>query len=154
PIRNFFKGFKPTWKDIIDKVPAELENTRIIYEEIYSLLKNQEYSNINLYCIFGSAGSGKTTLAKQIALKISEHNTPVYYVENINANLKDLINELEKKSPQKYLVFIERIADSAQIIGEILSEQKLMKGIFVGTESKQIWSYRAKEYFESTRYKT
>ncbi|WP_180813793.1 ATP-binding protein, partial [Klebsiella pneumoniae] len=78
PIRNFFKGFKPTWKDIIDKVPAELENTRIIYEEIYSLLKNQEYSNINLYCIFGSAGSGKTTLAKQIALKISEHNTPVY----------------------------------------------------------------------------
>ncbi|HBY1067241.1 TPA: cold-shock protein, partial [Klebsiella pneumoniae] len=91
PIRNFFKGFKPTWKDIIDKVPAELENTRIIYEEIYSLLKNQEYSNINLYCIFGSAGSGKTTLAKQIALKISEHNTPVYYVENINANLKDLI---------------------------------------------------------------
>ncbi len=42
----------------------------------------------------------KTTLAKQIALKISEHNTPVYYVENINANLKDLINELEKKSPK------------------------------------------------------
>lgn len=154
PIRNFFKGFKPTWKDIIDKVPAELENTRIIYEEIYSLLKDQECSNINLYCIFGSAGSGKTTIAKQIALKISEHNTPVYYVENINANLKDLIKELEKKSPQKYLVFVERIADSAQIIGEILSEQKLMKGIFVGTESKQIWSYRAKEYFESTRYKT
>ncbi|ELY2667868.1 hypothetical protein SMC08_003586 [Cronobacter sakazakii] len=29
-----------------------------------------------------------------------------------------------------------------------------MKGIFIGTESKHIWSYRAKEYFESTRYKT
>ncbi|WP_407249715.1 hypothetical protein [Klebsiella pneumoniae] len=35
-----------------------------------------------------------------MALKISEHNTPVYYVENINANLKDLIKELEKKSHQ------------------------------------------------------
>lgn len=58
-------------------------------------------------------------------------------MENINANLKDLINELEKKSPQKYLVFIERIADSAQIIGEILSEQKLMKGILLAQRASK-----------------
>ena len=154
PIRNFYKGFKPTWKDILDHVPAELENTLFIYDEIRSLLNSNDHSPINLYCIFGSAGSGKTTIAKQIALKLSEQNTPVYYIDNINANLKDLVTELEKKSPRSYLMFIERIADSAQIIGEILSERKLMKGIFIGTESKHIWSFRAKEYFESTRYKT
>ncbi|MBO1997651.1 hypothetical protein J4730_20335 [Klebsiella pneumoniae] len=86
----------------------------------YSKIKSIQTS---IFTVFLVPPAQETTLAKQIALKISEHNTPVYYVENINANLKDLINELEKKSPQKYLVFIERIADSAQIIGEILSEQ-------------------------------
>ncbi|ELY3422532.1 SIR2 family protein, partial [Cronobacter sakazakii] len=68
PIRNFYKGFKPTWKDILDQVPAELENTLFIYDEIRSLLNSNDHSPINLYCIFGSAGSGKTTIAKQIAL--------------------------------------------------------------------------------------
>ena len=154
PIRNFYKGFKPTWKDILDQVPAELDNMVTISDEIRSLINENETSNINLYCIFGSAGSGKTTIAKQIALKLSEQNIPVYYIDNINANLKELVAELEKKSSRSYLIFIERIADSAQVIGEILNERKVMKGLFIGTESKHIWSYRAKEYFELTRYKT
>ncbi|EMW2840924.1 SIR2 family protein [Yersinia enterocolitica] len=152
PIRNFYKGFKPTWKDIIDHVPAELENTELIFKDLLELIKST--SSINLYCIFGSAGSGKTTISKQIALKLSEQNIPVYYIDSINANLKELITELEKKNTNKYFVFIERIADSAQIIGGIFNEIKKMKGIFIGTESKNIWSYRAKEYFESARYLT
>ncbi|MEI7217697.1 SIR2 family protein [Pectobacterium carotovorum] len=154
PIRNFYKGFKPTWKDILDQVPAELDNTKSVYDDISNILCNINDTNINLYCIFGSAGSGKSTIAKQTALKLSEKNIPVYYVDSINANLKELVAELEKKSDKNYLIFIERVADSAQIIGEILNERKVMKGVFVGTESKNIWSYRAKEYFESARYLT
>lgn len=152
PIRNFYKGFKPTWKDILDQVPAELDNTTNIYNEITSLIDSDK--NINLYCIFGSAGSGKSTISKQVALKISDHNIPVYYIDNINANLADIIGELEKKSPGVYFVFIENIADSSQKIGSILNTRKIMKGVFIGTESKSIWSFRAKEYFEESRYLT
>ncbi len=91
PIRNFFKGFKPTWKDIIDKVPAELENTRIIYEEIYSLLKIKSIQT-SIFTVFLVPPAQENHFSKTNCLKISEHNTPVYYVENINANLKDLMN--------------------------------------------------------------
>ncbi|MCU6376820.1 SIR2 family protein [Morganella morganii] len=147
PIRNFYKGFKPTWRDILDNVPAELNNLWVILNEIIDIIRNNKC--INLYCIFGSAGSGKTTLLKQLALKISDKNIPTYFIDNINANIKDLIIELENKNNSRYIIFVERIADSAQILGEIFNENRISKGLIVGSESKNIWTYRGKEYFST-----
>ncbi|MCK7109885.1 SIR2 family protein [Enterobacter kobei] len=152
PIRTFYKGFKPTWKDILDGVPAFLDNAKNILKDI-ELQINGDNSK-NLYCIFGSAGSGKSTLLKQIALKLSEKNYPVYFVDNINANLKELVSVMETKASGRYYICLERVADSAQILGEIFNQRKSMKCVFVGFESKHIWSYRGKEYFEPTRYVT
>ncbi|HCR3777868.1 TPA: ATP-binding protein, partial [Morganella morganii] len=152
PIRTFYKGFKPTWKDILDDVPAVLDNTRSIIKDIETQINGDNTKN--LYCIFGSAGSGKSTLLKQVALKLSEKNHPVYFIDNINANLKELVSVMEKKAIGRYYICLERVADSAQVLGEIFNQNKSMKCIFIGFESKHIWSYRGKEYFEPTRYIT
>ena len=150
PIRHFYRGFKPTWKDILDRVPAELKNTKKIYAELLELSKKKD--GVNLYCIFGSAGSGKTTLLKQLALKFSEINIPCYFIESINANISSLIVELEKKNKGRYFIFLDRIADSAQIIGEVIYENRINKGVIIGAESKSIWKHRGQEYFSQESY--
>ena len=63
----------------------------------YSKIKSIQTS---IFTVFLVPPAQENHFSKTNCPKISEHNTPVYYVENINANLKDLINELEKKSPK------------------------------------------------------
>lgn len=147
PLRNFYKGYKPTWKDILDDVPALLNHTTKALEVIQRTIIEQR--KVFLFCIFGSAGSGKTTMMKQLALKLSEINHPVYYLDNINADISSLIYELDKKTKGKYFVFIEKIADVAQKIGEVIKENKNNKCVFIGSESLNIWNFRGSEYFDN-----
>ncbi len=146
PLRNFYKGYKPTWKDILDNVPAMLAHTTKAFHLIKKTIKEKDKTS--LFCIFGPAGSGKTTMMKQLALKLSEINFPVYYLDNINADISSLVHELDKKTSSKYFIFIEKIADIAQQIGEIIKENKKNKCVFIGSESLNIWTYRGAEYFD------
>ncbi|MFP1981558.1 P-loop NTPase [Lonsdalea quercina] len=151
PLRNFYRGYKPTWKDILDNVPAFLSHTNKAFQMIRDTLSNSDETN--MFCIFGSAGSGKSTMMKQIALKLSEINFPVYYLDNINADVSSLVKELNKKTSGNYFIFIEKIADIAPSIGEIIKENKSSKCKFVVSESLNIWSYRAKEHFDEIKTK-
>lgn len=86
-VREFYKGYKPTWRDILDYVPAELKTTTLVFEQIKGKINDSDF---RIYCVFGSAGSGKTTLLKQTALSLSDEGFPVYYVNSLNIDLKNL----------------------------------------------------------------
>ena len=145
-IKNFYKGFKPTWFDILKEIPAILEKTAIFFNK--NFIENTPRSG-SLFMLFGIAGSGKTTSLKQIALNLSRqnHNT-VYYIEEYKNSLKDLIEELDNRNDSEYFIFIERPKIFTKDLEKILKEQKT-KAIFISTENISIWNNKIAPYLET-----
>ena len=96
-IREFYKGFKPTWADIVLNIPADLIRTNKFKEII---INDYKYNDLgSLYLIKGSAGSGKSTALKQIALSLSkETDYPVYYLDENKHDFLELIKLLDEKN--------------------------------------------------------
>lgn len=138
-IRDFYRGFKPTWRDILDGVPAEIAATH----ECLNAVDNDLKLRRNLLVITGPAGSGKSTLIKQVALRISEKKqTPVYYIEEPVDNLDEILFALEKANRDRYCVFIERLDPIADDLQKTLKTGSIQKGLVVGAESLNIWGNR------------
>ena len=145
-IRNFYKGFKPDWFDIIDEVPALLDNTNKFFD---MSLANEKAQPLDLHLLFGGAGCGKTTSLKQLALKVSdEGGRNVYFVEEYKDRLVDLIHELDIRNDKPYYVFIERVGGVTFELSELLKSSKSSKAIFISSENLKIWNTRGKFHLE------
>ncbi|KUJ72839.1 SIR2 family protein [Thiomicrospira sp. WB1] len=143
-IKNFYKGFKPTWFDLLEGVPAKLEKPDQFYNRV---LKDDNAKPLELHLIFGSAGSGKSTALKQMALNISDESIrSVYFIEEYKNNFQELIFELDRRHKKPYYIFIERIGDTAQQVLEIIKSSKSTKAIFISSENPKIWRTRVEEY--------
>ncbi|WP_273837960.1 SIR2 family protein [Providencia rettgeri] len=141
-VKNFYKGYKPTWDDILKHIPASLKNTRLMMSKIR---KNKK--NTRLFVILGSAGTGKTTAIKQLALELSEMSSNnVYFINGTYGKIKELVNELNLRNNEKYYIFIDRLADLAADVDEILNSDSAGKVIFVGAENTRIWKSRVSEH--------
>lgn len=141
-IRDFYKGFKPTWQDIIDDVPANLT----ALTEYYDLTVKNLSENKKLSVLYGPAGSGKTTLIKQIAYKFLKEKPEQYdlfFIEKPIDNLKEIIIELEKIS-KKYLLFYDKIDLIAKDVAYVIEEKLIEHGSIIASESQNIWSNRTK----------
>jgi energy-coupling factor transporter ATP-binding protein EcfA2 len=142
-IRNFYKGFKPTWFDVMDDVPALLSQVKNFY---FEYLYEDKPCPLELYLILGSAGCGKSTALKQLALKVADEGSRnVYFVEEHKDNFLDLIHELDYRNDNPYYLFIERIGDLAAELSEILKKGKSSKAIIVTSENPKIWKTRVRE---------
>ncbi|MDZ7642023.1 MAG: ATPase, T2SS/T4P/T4SS family [Desulfurivibrio sp.] len=140
-IRPFYKGFKPTWFDILEDVPAELKATQEVFEVALKALKG----GCKLIVVSGPAGSGKTTLLKQVALKISENeDIPVYYIEQPVDILKEIVNELEKINSNKYLLVCDRLDVLSDDVEKIIDDSIINKGVILSCESQKVWESRTK----------
>lgn len=143
-IRNFYKGFKPTWLDILDNVPASLSNVERFYNAV---LENSNSNELELHILFGSAGCGKTTALKQLALRVADLGLrSVYFIEEYKDNFQELVAELDHRHDKAYYLFIERIGDVAPQIAEIIKSAKSTKAIFISSENPKIWKTRVKEH--------
>jgi hypothetical protein len=140
-IRNFYKGFKPFWDDIIDGVPAELKSTKEFYEIVLNASKNNEH----LAIVYGPAGSGKTTLLKQVALEIADkEGIPVFFIEEPIDNLENIVVELESINDRGYVLFYDRIDILSNSLKSLISDKIIKKGLIVGAESQSVWENRTK----------
>jgi hypothetical protein len=143
-IRDFYKGFKPTWFDIMEGVPAYLENTKNFYDQY---LANKKASPLDLFLLYGSAGCGKTTTLKQIALRIAdEGDRNVYFIDEYKDNLSELVRELDYRNSKPYYLFIDRISDLAPIVATIIKGALSTKAIFVSAENPKIWNSRGQDH--------
>lgn len=134
-INDFYRGFKPTWQDIINGVPADLTETLNLAQKVI-------HKTSRLFLILGPAGSGKTTALKQISLYTADNNNYVYYMDGIAENIKDLVGRLEKRLDAPYYIFIDRIADVSSEIEHILNNPSYSNAIFIGAENIRIWKDR------------
>jgi len=142
-IRQFYRGFKPQWNDILDEVPAEIRSTKKFYEKV----ENSLSSGINLVVVYGPAGSGKTTILMQVALQIADRkNLPVYFLSAPPDSLEKLIVELEGINTDRYLLFYDRLEAVAAELREIIESGILKKGLFVGSERQHKWKSVIKHY--------
>ncbi len=140
-IRDFYQGFKPTWRDIIDDIPAELTSTT----EFTDFIKDKAAGGCKLIVAFGPAGSGKSTLLMQSALRIADTEiTPVYFAAQYIDNIKDAIRLLELSANGQYYIFIDRLDACCDDIKWILENKKVTHGTFVCCESQKVWYERTK----------
>lgn len=137
-IRDFYKGFKPDWQDILDEVPAKLISTTLIFNEIISTIDKGK----TLLVITGPAGSGKSTLLKQLAIQLSDIGKAVYFIDYPVDNLKEIIFALESSNSERYCIFYDRVGSIAPDIENILTAGIMKKGYFVGAESQSVWDRR------------
>ncbi|PTP51370.1 SIR2 family protein [Vibrio splendidus] len=143
-IRNFYKGFKPTWFDIMDGVPASLQKSSTFYD---TNLSNNKPVPLDLYVMFGTAGAGKSTALRQLALRLSdEGDRHVYFVNEYKNNLHELIAELDYRNDKPYYLFIDRINDAAYEVSKVINSSKSDKVIFITSENPKIWKTRVKDH--------
>ncbi|MCL1123544.1 P-loop NTPase [Shewanella surugensis] len=141
-VKEFYKGFKPTWQDIIENVPAILTST----ENLYNIFESTP-PPLSLYLVTGSAGCGKSTTLKQLALHLSESkNMNVYFIEEYTKILNKVVDELDERNSSSYYLFFDRIGDFASQISEIISKDKSFKVIFISAENPNNWIMRVKEH--------
>ena len=135
-IREFYKGFKPTWADIVLNIPADLIRTNKFKEII---INDYKYNDLgSLYLIKGSAGSGKSTALKQIALSLSkETDYPVYYLDENKHDFLELIKLLDEKNENSpYFLCLERLGYFYRQLLEIFKRGS--KAIFIAAENSRI----------------
>lgn len=138
--RDFYKGFKPTWVDIVEKVPAELS----FYKDSLKHIKNSPTGKS--FVLLGPAGSGKTTTLKQLAWGLRD-SEKVYYIDYTTSLLDALkfINDLENN--RRHIVFIERISIHIDDLIEARDRKLTNNSVLVTAEREGIWISRIKEHF-------
>ena len=134
--REFYKGFKPTWGDILDEIPAVLNATT----EFYELVKNSINQDHRLVILYGAGGTGKTTMMMQVALRVADNlNIPVFYIDTPVSDLNEIILQLEKTDNERYCIFYDKIDQATQDLKFILKKNSIKKGILIGSERQRRW---------------
>lgn len=144
-IREFYKGFKPSWADIVLEVPARLKKVDEFYDIIINDYKHNSLST--LYLIKGSAGSGKTTALKKIALDLSNNtDLPVYYLDESKHDFIELISMLdEKNNGNHYFLCLDRLGNFYRYLLEVF--KKSSKAIFISCEKSSVLSRKLPQHF-------
>ena len=140
-IRQFYRGFKPTWRDVLDSVPAELAQ----YHKIMDIIGDAEFKNKKLFSLIGPAGSGKSTTLKMVGLSLSDNGEKVYYLPSSTSNIKEVLVELENSNDKKFFVLIERIDPFKDPLSEFLSE--INRSVIISSDGQNVWHNRLESKF-------
>lgn len=132
--REFYLGFKPTWDEILDGVPAELSFHRDFEKNI-----NTES---RIHVIVGPAGSGKSTALMMLAKKLSISGKNVFYLKEPVAGLKTQISKLENNISEPYYVFIDKASSVTDGIISSLDDKDIRNVVFVCGERSNVWKNR------------
>ena len=137
-IRDFFRGSKPTWRDILEQIPAELSRLQSFLQRATKATEKDQ-----LIVVTGAAGSGKSTLLMQAAIGISDKTQlPTYYLPDPVDNLSEIVDALERSVDGRYVLLTDKLDAMAGSIADILSGGRARRLLLVGSERKHIWTNR------------
>jgi hypothetical protein len=141
-IRDFYKGFKPQWSDIVNAIPARLE----ILDTSIVRIDGLDTSTQNFIPFLGPAGAGKTTLLMQLCWEFSQRpDWDVFFVDAEPASLLATLEAIETSSPhQKILIAIDNLELSTEHIAFALRSDRLKRTLIIGAERESVWNRRGK----------
>ena len=138
-IRDFYKGFKPDWRDLLDGVPAELE----FLDKAVSTTQSCLEEKVNLVAFYGPAGCGKTTLLMQLANEFALKRDYIsYYLSAETSKLNQIIGILENAHDDRFLVFIDRAEGVLGDLIKIASSRENRKVLIIVAERQNIWEQK------------
>ena len=144
-IRDFYKGFKPSWVDIVNAIPAELD----ILQTSIAYVADMDCLNRRFIPFLGPAGSGKTTLLMQLCWHFSQ--TPEWDVFFINAEPNSLLETLQaiedSSKASNVLVCIDDLEFYTENLLFALTAGRLKKTLLIGGEREGIWNRRGRHVF-------
>ena len=139
-IRAFYKGFQPTWNDIVEGIPAELD---ILASSLKLVLGGLKPNTIIPF--IGPAGSGKTTLLMQICYALCRSSgIDVYYIQEPRKDFKKTLEALEQSSHEatRIVVAIDNVDVVADQLSESLESARLSKTVILCAERENSWKRR------------
>ncbi|WP_189363000.1 SIR2 family protein [Mesorhizobium sp. M4A.F.Ca.ET.022.05.2.1] len=149
-IREFYKGYKPRWADILDGVPADLA-----FIKDFSKLVEEGHESKKCIALVGPAGSGKTTALMIAALHVSNaSNAPVYFLREAVSDFKEVVVALEQINTSAFYLFIDKMEAMHNEIAELLVEARTKHICIVASERLNIWNRRVKATVEPSISKT
>jgi hypothetical protein len=145
-IKDFYKGFKPKWEDIVDGIPAELDALRAAVARIEGL----DDEDKRLLPFLGPAGSGKTTLLMQICWQFSQaQQWDVFFIDADPVSLLATLEALESNSTKpRILIAIDNLEISIEHISFALKSGRLKKSLIIGAERENVWNRRGKHVLD------
>lgn len=139
-IREFYKGYKPTWRDVVDGVPAELNTIKEFTHHIQE--RGDEH---RCFGLIGPAGSGKTTTLMKAAINLSKNSDfPVYFLREAVTDIKEVMIALEQVNSGRFYVFIDKIESMAADLADHMGHHKARNARIVFSERQTIWNRRIK----------
>ncbi|MEZ5930579.1 MAG: SIR2 family protein [Alphaproteobacteria bacterium] len=143
-IRDFYKGFKPRWLDILDGVPAELS-----FIADFSKMIDEKNECKKCIVLVGPAGSGKSTALMAAALHLSRtSNAPVYFLREAVNDIKEIAFTLEQVNSSRFYLFIDKIEPMRFEIEELLASSHTKHICIVASERLNIWNRRVRSTIE------
>lgn len=139
-VRAFYKGFQPTWNDIVEGIPAELD---ILASSLKSVLEDLRPNAVVPF--IGPAGSGKTTLLMQMCYSLCRSNgIDVYFIPEPKKELKKTLEALERSSRggTRIVVAIDNVDVVADQLSESLTSARLSKTTILCAERENSWKKR------------
>jgi len=134
-IRDFYKGFHPTWDDIVQQIPAELT--------VLAKVVSATHQHTPLTVVVGPAGCGKSTLVMQAALQLSDTpNWAVYFFDDVPADLRATLEVIEKScddSIETILVVMDNLDSFANDLAEFRQGGR-RRIRFLSAEREHVWS--------------
>ena len=143
-IREFYRGYKPRWQDIVDEVPAQLS-----FSKRFAELVAMSHKPKRCIVLTGPAGSGKSTALMSAALHASKTSQkPVYYLREETIGLKSVVVELERLNHSPFYLFIDKVESFHVDIAELLNGPETKNICLVAAERLNIWSRRVKRVLD------
>ena len=141
PIRNFYRGFKPRWTDILDNVPANIS-----FIEGFTAELQKKHESGHCFALVGQAGSGKSTAMMTVALHLSQtENFPVYFLREPVGDIGNVIRTLEELNRGKYYLFIDKIDSMHKSVADSIESSRMKNGCVVFSERINIWTRRVRQ---------
>lgn len=139
-IRDFYRGYKPRWSDILEEVPADLAFSRNFSDMVAS-----GYKKKSCIALVGQAGSGKSTALMRAALSVSRKGErPVYFLRETVDNIKEVMLSLEQINGDGFFLFIDKIESMQDDVAEFLSGSQAHNICIVFSERLNLWNRRVK----------